>query len=107
MAPAQRGYVGELACSRPDGLLGRLSSAHLLQNASRVVAADLVQRPDACLSSRGHAQSPHRYHEPRIMSAATLVVERAKHYFSLASTDLATGYLTLPRKQVPPPEESL
>jgi rhamnogalacturonyl hydrolase YesR len=41
------------------------------------------------------------------MSAATLVVESARHYLSLANTDLATGYLTLPRKQVPPPEESL
>jgi len=41
------------------------------------------------------------------MSAATLVVERARHYLSLANTDLATGYLTLPRKQVPPAEESL
>jgi hypothetical protein len=41
------------------------------------------------------------------MSAAHLLVERAKHYLSLANTDLATGYLTLPRKQVPSPSESL
>jgi hypothetical protein len=41
------------------------------------------------------------------MSAATLVVERARHYLSLVNTDLATAYLTLPRKRVPPQEESL
>ena len=40
------------------------------------------------------------------MSAAA-IVERAKHYLSLANTDLATGYLTRPRKRVPSADESL
>jgi hypothetical protein len=41
------------------------------------------------------------------MSAVTAVVERARHYLSLANADLARGYLMLPRKQLPPREESL
>jgi uncharacterized protein YyaL (SSP411 family) len=36
-----------------------------------------------------------------------MVIERAKHYLSLVNADLATGYLTLPRNALPPPEESL
>ncbi len=41
------------------------------------------------------------------MSAVTTVVEQARHYLSLANTDLAKAYLTLPRAQVPSSEESL
>jgi hypothetical protein len=41
------------------------------------------------------------------MSAATLVVEQARHYLSLANKDLVIAYLTLPRERVPPAEESL